>query len=104
MEETVSGTEDKLEEIDTLTKGNAKSKKFSENIQEIWYPMKRSNWRIIAVVEGEDYQFKGPENISNKLKEENFPNLKEIDAYKRKTQEVYRTPNWLDQKENSSAT
>jgi hypothetical protein len=41
--------------------------------------MKRPNLRIIAaavVVIEDDYQFKGPENIYNVIKEENFPNLK----------------------------
>ena len=37
--------------------------------------MKRPNLRIIGIEE-EDSQLKGPENIFNKIKEENFPNLK----------------------------
>jgi hypothetical protein len=38
--------------------------------------MKGPNLRIIEVEEGEDSQFIGPENIFNKVIEENFPNLK----------------------------
>jgi hypothetical protein len=47
----------------------------TQNIQEIWDTMKRPNLRIIGIEE-EDSQLKGPENIFNKIKEENFPNLK----------------------------
>jgi hypothetical protein len=35
--------------------------------------MKRPNLRIIGI-QGEDYQFKASENISNKIIEENFSN------------------------------
>jgi hypothetical protein len=38
--------------------------------------MGRPNLRIIAIKESEDFQLKGPGNISNKIIEENFPNLK----------------------------
>jgi hypothetical protein len=38
--------------------------------------MKRPNLRIIGIEESEDSQLKGPANISNKVIEENFPNLK----------------------------
>ena len=48
-----------MEEIDTLIKGNSKSNKFlTQNMQEIWDTMKRSNLRIIGV-EGEEFQLKG---------------------------------------------
>jgi hypothetical protein len=57
--------------------------------------MRRPSIRIIGIKESEDSQLKGPVNIFNKIKEENFPNLKNI-------QEAYRTPNRLDQKRNSS--
>ena len=39
--------------------------------------MKRPNLKIIGIEEGEESQLKGPENIFNKIIEENFPNLKE---------------------------
>jgi hypothetical protein len=62
--------------------------------------MKRQNLRIIRIVKNEESQFKGPENVFNKIIEENFPNLKkEMDI---KVQEVYRTPNKWDQKRKSS--
>ena len=44
-------------------------------------------------------QIKGPENIFNKIIEENFPNLK--NNIPMKVQEAYRTPNRLDQKKTS---
>ena len=52
--------------------------------------------RIIGVEEGEELQLKGPENILNKITEENFPNLKK--DIPMKVQEAYRTLNRLDQK------
>ena len=60
--------------------------------------MKRPNLKIIGV-EGEELQLKGPENIFNKIIEENFPNLK--NDIPMKVQEAYRTPNRLDQKKTS---
>jgi hypothetical protein len=58
--------------------------------------MRRLNLRIIGIEESEDSQLKGPVNIFNKIREENFPNLKK----ERPTniQEDYRKPNRLDQK------
>ena len=56
--------------------------------------MKRPNLRIIGIEENEDSQLKGPENIFNKIIEENFPNLKKEMTIK--GQEAYRAPNkWL---------
>ena len=46
------------------------------------------------------FQLKGPAYIFNKIIEENFPNLKK--EMPMNIQEVYRTPNRLDQKRNSS--
>ena len=62
--------------------------------------MKRPNLRIIRIEENEDSQLKGPENVFNKIIEENFPNLKKEMAIK--VQEAYRTPNKWDQKRKSS--
>ena len=39
--------------------------------------MRRPNLRIIGIEESEDSQLKGPVNIFNKIREENFPNLKD---------------------------
>ena len=98
IEERISSAEDTIEKINALIKENSKSNKFSsQNIQEIWNTIKRPNLRIIGVEE-EELQLKGPENIFNKIIEENFSNLnKEIPM---KVQEAYRTPNRLDQKKN----
>jgi hypothetical protein len=62
--------------------------------------MRRPNLRIIGVDKNEDIKSKGPVNIFNKSKEENFPNLKK--KIPMNIQEAYRTPNRLDQKRNSS--
>jgi chromosome segregation ATPase len=93
--------EDSIENIGTTIKENAKCKKIlTQNIEEIQDTMRRSSLRIIGVDENEDFQLKGPANISNKIIEENFPNLKKDMPIN--IQEAYRTPNRLDQKRNSS--
>ena len=61
--------------------------------------MKRPKLRIIEL-ENKDSQLKGPENVFNKVIEENFPNLKKEMAIK--VQEANRTPNKWDQKILSS--
>lgn len=77
IEERISVVKDTLEEIDTTTKENSKLKELlTQNIQEIQDTMKRSNLRITGIEENEDSKLKGPENIFNKIIEENFPNLK----------------------------
>jgi hypothetical protein len=55
---------------------------------------------IVGIEKKEDAQFKGPENIFNKIIEENFPNLKKEMPVN--IQETYRTPNSLDQKRIST--
>ena len=62
--------------------------------------MRRPNLGIIGIEESEDSQHKGPVNIFNNIIEENFHNLKK--EIPMNIQEVYRTPNRLDQKRNSS--
>ena len=57
-------------------------------------------WRFTSTEENEDSQFKGPENVLNKIIEEHFPNLKKEIATK--VQEAYRIPNKWDQKRKSS--
>ena len=91
----------KIENMDTTIKENAKCKKtLTQNIQEIQEIMRRTNLRIIGIDEKEDFQLKGPVNIFNKIIQENFTNLKKEKSMN--IQEVYRTPNSLDQKRNSS--
>ena len=58
--------------------------------------MKRSNLRVLE----DDSQLKGPENIFNKIIEENFPNLKKEMPIK--AQKLNRTSNRVDQKAKSS--
>jgi hypothetical protein len=80
--------------IGTTIKENAKCKNIlTQNIQEIQDTMRRPNLQTIGVDENEDFQLKGLANIFNKIIEENFPNLKNMNI-----QEAYRTPNRLDQK------
>jgi hypothetical protein len=87
--------------MDTTIKENAKGKKIlTQNIQEMQDTMRRPKLWIIRANENEDFQLKGPANIFNKIIEENFPNLKK--EMSMNIQEVYRTPNRLDQKGNSS--
>ena len=62
--------------------------------------MRRPYLRKIGIDETEDFQHKVPENIFNKIIEENFPNLKK--EMPMNIQEAYRTPNRLNQKRNSS--
>jgi hypothetical protein len=54
----------------------------------------------IGIEENKDSQLKGPENVFNKIIEENFPNLKNDMAIK--VQETYRSPNKWEQKRKSS--
>ena len=58
------------------------------------------NLRITGIEESKDLQFKGSVNIFNKITVENFPNLKK--KMPMNIQEVYRTPNRLDENRNSS--
>jgi hypothetical protein len=98
MEEKISGAGDSIENMGITIKENAKCKKIlTQKIQEIQDSMRRRNIWII-VDENEDFQLKGPANIFNKIIGENFPILKKEMNIK----EVYRTPNRLDQKRNSS--
>jgi restriction endonuclease len=72
IEKRISGIKDRIVEINTLVKESIKSKMFlTQNIQEIWDTIKRSNLRIIGIEEG-NIQLKSPENIFNKITEENF--------------------------------
>jgi chromosome segregation ATPase len=100
IEERISGAEDSIENMGTTIKENEKCKKIlTQNIQETQDTMRPNLW-IIGVDENEDFQMKGAANIFNKIKEENFPNLKK--EMPMNIQEAYRTPNRQDQKRNSS--
>ena len=81
--------EDIIEESDIVVKENVKSKMFlTQNIQEILDTMERPNLRIVGIEE-EDTQPEGPENIFNKIVEENFPNVN--NKMPITAQEAYRT-------------
>ena len=64
-----------------------------ENFQDTWKTEKK-NLRIIGI--GEGSQIKVPENILNKIIEENVPNIKKEMAVN--IQEPYKTQKRLDQK------
>ena len=56
MEERISGAEDSIENISTITKDNAKDKKIlTQNIQEIQDTRRRPNLRIIGIDDNEDF-------------------------------------------------
>jgi hypothetical protein len=85
----------------TTIKENAKCKKIlTENIPEIQGTRRRPKLRIIGIDENEDFCLNGPVNIFNKITEKNFPQRKKEMPIN--IQEVYRTPNRLGQKRNSS--
>lgn len=61
MEEWNSGIENTIEDNDTSVKENVYCKKFLIlNIQEVCDIMKRENFWIIGIEEGEYSQYKGP--------------------------------------------
>ena len=95
IEERISDSEDTIEKLNALNKENSKSNNLlSQNIEEMWDTIKKPNLWIIGVEKGEELQIKGPENIFNKIIEENFLNLK--NDIPMKVQEAYRIPNRLD--------
>jgi chromosome segregation ATPase len=101
IEKRISDAEDSIKNMKTTIKENEKCKKIlTQNIQEIQDTMRRPNLQIIGIDENEYFQFKGPENMFNKIIEENFPNLNK--KMPMNIQEAYRTPNSLDKKTNSS--
>ena len=60
MEGRILGTENTIEEIDTLVKENVKTKDFlTQNIKKIWDTMRKPNLRITGMEEREELQFKG---------------------------------------------
>jgi hypothetical protein len=67
-------------------------------MQKLNNSIKRPNLRIMGI-EGEEVQAKGIHNVFNKIITENFPNLEEVIPIQ--VQEVYRTPNRLDQNRTS---
>jgi hypothetical protein len=64
--------------------------------------VKRLNLRIFGIEDNTVSQLKGPENVFNKTKGENFLNLKK--EMVKKVPETYRTPNKCNQKRKSSCS
>jgi hypothetical protein len=95
MEERISGAEDYIENMGTTIKENAKFNEILiQNIYKIQDTMRRPNLRLIGIDENEHFQLKWPENIFNKIIEENFTNLKKEmtmniqEAYRRTRKEI----------------
>jgi hypothetical protein len=53
--------------------------------------MKRRSLRIIGIMEQEDFQVQGPENVFDDGIEENFPNLMKDIPIKKKHKGIHRT-------------
>jgi hypothetical protein len=68
-------------------------------MQEITSSIKRTNLRIMGILEKGEVQAKGIHNIFNKIITENFPNFKKVLPIQ--VQEASRTPNTLDQNRTS---
>jgi len=99
IEERISGAEDTIENIDTLSKKMQNIiNPLTKAIQEIQYTMRRSNLRIKSIEESKYSQTKGPVNIFRKILKRNYPNQKKVMSINIKT---YRTTNRLDQKRKS---
>ena len=75
IEERMSGIKDVLEEMDTSVKENVRLKNFWNKTSRKSRTLKRPNVEIVGRREGEEIQLKDPENIFNKIIEENSPDL-----------------------------
>ena len=75
IEERILGVDDTIEEIDSLVKEYIKSNKFlTQNIQEIWDTIKRSNLRILKIKDVEELQLKGSKkHIQQNHRRKKFP-------------------------------
>ena len=83
--------------IQNIKKEKEKKKTpLTQNMQGFQDTRKRTKLRILGIEECEDSYLKGPENVFNKIVEENFPNLKKLIAIS--VQKVYRSRNRLNQK------
>jgi archaeosine-15-forming tRNA-guanine transglycosylase len=60
-------------------------------MQELTNSIKRPNFRIMGIEEGEEVQAKGMCNIFNKIITENFPNLRKIVPYRYKRPPGHQT-------------
>jgi hypothetical protein len=77
MEGRISGIEDTIEESVLFNKENVKRKSITnKKVQEFRNNMKTPNLRIIGIEKFEESLLKDPENIFNKITEENFSKFK----------------------------
>jgi hypothetical protein len=103
VENRVSGTEDKVEQLDHTVKDPERIlRKYKWNMQAIWDTMKRPNLQIMGVEKGEEIQTKGNDNLFNRIIAENFPKLEKERIIQ--IQEAYRTSNHQDQKKKYPQT
>jgi hypothetical protein len=66
VENRVSRTEDKVEELEQTVKDHEwMLRKYERNMKDIWDTMKRPNLWIMGVEEGEQIQTKGTDNQFN---------------------------------------
>jgi phage protein U len=101
VENRVSRTEDKVEELDQTVKYHERMlRKYEWSMQKIWNIMKRPNLQIMGVEEGEKIQTKGIDKLFSRIIAENFHNLEKKRVIQ--VQETYRTLNYQDQKRNTS--
>ena len=98
-EERISDLEDKIVEITTAEqKKEKRMKRTEDSLRDLWDNIKRTNIRIIGVLEEEEKK-KGTEEIFEEIIVENFPNMgKEIVA---QAQEVQRVPYRINPRRNT---
>jgi hypothetical protein len=91
MEESISGIEDSIKNMDTTIRENLKCKKILiKNIQEIQDTMRKPNLWVIGIDENEDFQLKEPVSIFTKIIDEYFTNLEKVMPMN--IHQAYRTP------------
>jgi hypothetical protein len=77
VENKISGTKDKIEELDQTVKDHKRIlRKYEWTMQDTLDTMRKPNLCILGL-EGEDIKSKGIENLFNRIIAENFPNFKE---------------------------
>jgi hypothetical protein len=83
VENRVSGTGNKVEELDQTVKTTWKMlRKYEWYMQDIWDTTKRQNLWIIGIEEGEEIQTNAIDNLFNKIINENFPNLRKRGSFR----------------------
>ena len=97
-EKRISNLEDRMVEITAVEQNKEKRMKRNEDsLRDLWDNIKCTNIRIIGVPEGEERE-KGPENIFEEVKIENFPNMgKEITT---QVKEMQRVPYRINPRRN----